>query len=136
MRFMALYKPGTDGGPPPTEQEMTDMGQLIEEMAKAGTLIATGGLSPSSRGFRVRYDGGKMTVTDGPFAETKELVGGYAILEAKSKDHAIDLTKHFLSVVRAGESEVRELWEAPIPAQSPASDQAPGEQAQKQTAKR
>jgi hypothetical protein len=136
MRFMALYKPGTDGGLPPTEQEMTDMGQLIEEMAKAGTLIATGGLSPSSRGFRVRYDGGKMTVTDGPFAETKELVGGYAILEAKSKDHAVDLTKHFLSVVRAGESEVRELWEAPIPAQSPASDEAPGKQAQKQTAKR
>ena len=136
MRFMALYKPGTDGGAPPTEQEMTDMGQLIEEMAKAGTLIATGGLSPSARGFRVRYDGGKMTVTDGPFAETKELVGGYAILEARSKEHALELTKHFLSVVRAGESEVRELWEAPIPAQSPASDEAPGKQAQKQTAKR
>ena len=136
MRFLALYKPGTDGGAPPTEQEMTDMGQLIEEMAKAGVLVATGGLSPSSRGARVRYEGGKMTVTDGPFAETKELVGGYAILEAKSKEHAIDLTKRFLSVVRAGESEVRELWEAPIPSPSPASDQAPGKQAQKQTAKR
>jgi hypothetical protein len=130
MRFMTLYKPGTDGGTPPTEREMADMGRLIEEMTKAGTLVATGGLLPSSQGARVRYDGGKMTVIDGPFAEAKELVGGYAIIEAKSKAHAIELTKRFLSVVRGGESEVRELWEAPI------TPPAPGKQAPKQTAKR
>lgn len=113
MRFLTLYKPGTDGGAPPTEQEIADMGRLIEDMTKAGVLVDTGGLLPSSNGARVRYDGGKLTVTDGPFAETKELVGGYAIIRAKSKAEAIDLTKRFLSVVRAGESEVREMWEMP-----------------------
>ena len=133
MRFLALYKPGTDGGQPPTEREMAEMGRFIEEMSQAGVLIATGGLLPSSRGARVRYEGGKTTVTDGPFAETKELVGGYAILEAKSKAEAIELTKRFLSVVRAGESEVREMWD-----EAGCSDteraHAPQAQAQKQTA--
>lgn len=136
MRFMTLYKPGVDGGPPPTEREMADMGQLIDEMAKAGILIATGGLLPSANGARVRYDGGKMTVIDGPFAETKELVGGYAIIEAKSKAQAIELTKRFLSVVRGGESEVRELWDAPIPPADVAGSRAAGKQAQKNMAKR
>ena len=133
MRFLTLYKPGTDGGRPPSEQEMADMGRFIEEMSRTGVLIATGGLLPSSHGARVRYEGGRMTVTDGPFAETKELVGGYAILEAKSKADAIELTKRFLSVVRAGESEVREMWD-----EAGCSDteraQAPQAQAQKQTA--
>ena len=136
MRFLTLYKPGVEGGSPPTEQEMADMGQLIEEMTKAGTLIATGGLLPSAKGARVRYDGGKMTVTDGPFAETKELVGGYAVIEAKSKAHAIELTKRFLSVVRGGESEVREMWDAPTPPADVAGSRAAGKQAQKNMAKR
>jgi hypothetical protein len=133
MRFLALYRPGTDGGAPPTELEMAEMGRFIDEMTKAGSLIATGGLLPSSRGARVRYDGGKMTVVDGPFAETKELVGGYAILEARSRTEAIDLTKRFLSVVRAGESEVREMWGAEGCAE-PVGGQR--EQAQAQTATR
>jgi hypothetical protein len=135
MRFLTLYKPGTDGGRPPSEQEMADMGRFIEEMSRAGVLIATGGLLPSSHGARVRYEGGKTTVTDGPFAETKELVGGYAILEAKSKADAIELTKRFLSVVRAGESEVREMWDE---AGCSDTEQAHASQAQarKQTAGR
>jgi hypothetical protein len=113
MRFMTLYKPGKESDAPPTQKEMADMGQLIEEMAKAGVLIATDGLQPSSKGARVRISGGKFTVTDGPFTETKELVAGYAIIQAKSKEEAIELTKRFLKVVGEGESEIRLMHDAP-----------------------
>jgi hypothetical protein len=91
MRFMVLYKPGKETDAPPSEREMADVGQLIEEMAKSGVLIATDGLQPSSKGARGRISGRKFNVTDGPFAETKELVAGYAILSVKSKAEAIEL---------------------------------------------
>jgi hypothetical protein len=113
MRFMTLYKPGKESDAPPSQQEMADMGQLIEEMAKAGVLIATDGLQPSSKGTRVRISGGKFTVTDGPFTETKELVAGYAIVQAKSKEEAIELAKRFLKVVGEGESEIRLMHDVP-----------------------
>ena len=89
------------------------MGQLIDEMARAGVLIATDGLQPSSKGARVRLSGGKFTVTDGPFTETKELVAGYAIIQVKSKEEAIELTKRFLKVVGKGESEIRLMHDVP-----------------------
>ena len=110
---MTLYKPGRESDAPPTEKEMADMGQLIEDMAKAGVLIATDGLQPSSKGARVRISGGKFTVIDGPFTETKELIAGYAIIQAKSKEEAIELTKRFLKVVGEGESEIRLMHETP-----------------------
>ena len=113
MRFMTLYKPGKESDAPPTQKEMADMGQLIEEMAKAGVLIATDGLQPSSKGARVRISDGKFTVTDGPFTEAKELVAGYAIIQAKSKEEAIELTKRFLKVVGEGESEIRLMHDVP-----------------------
>jgi hypothetical protein len=113
MRFMMLYKPGKESDSPPTQQEMAAMGQLIDEMANAGVLIATDGLQPSSKGVRGRITGGKFTVTDGPFTETKELIAGYAIVQAKSKQEAIELAKRFLSVVGDGESEIRLMHEAP-----------------------
>jgi hypothetical protein len=113
MRFMMLYKPGRESDAPPTEQEMRDMGQLIDDMAKAGVLIATDGLQVSSKGARVRISGGKFTVIDGPFTETKELVAGYAIVQAKSKQEAIELAKRFLSVVGEGESEIRLMHDVP-----------------------
>ena len=109
MRFMVLYKPGRETDAPPSEREMADVGQLIEEMAKAGVLIATDGLQPSSKGARVRISGGKFSVTDGPFTETKELVAGYAILSVKSKAEAIEWAKRFLKVMGEGESEVRQM---------------------------
>jgi hypothetical protein len=113
MRYMTLYKPGTENDMP-TEKEMAAVGQLIQEMAKAGTLITTDGLQPSSKGARVRIDStGKVTVIDGPFTETKELVGGYAIINAKSKAEAIELTKRFLKVMGRGESEIRLMQDAP-----------------------
>jgi len=113
MRFMMLYKPGKETNAPPSQQEIAAMGQLIGDMAKAGVLIATDGLQHSSKGARVRIDGGKFTVTDGPFTEAKELVAGFAIVQAKSKAEAIELAKRFLTVVGEGESEIRLMHDAP-----------------------
>jgi hypothetical protein len=88
---------------------MAKMGQLIEEMTKAGTLVATEGCLPTSKGARVRRSGGKVSVTDGPFTESKEVIAGFALLEAKSKAEAIDLTRRFLEVVGEGECELRQI---------------------------
>jgi hypothetical protein len=112
MRYLMVYKPGKDGGSPPQQQELERMGRFIEEMVKEGVLLDTNGLLPSSLGTRVRISGGKFTVTDGPFAETKELIGGYAIVRANSMDHAIDLAKRFLAVTGEGETEIRQIAEA------------------------
>jgi hypothetical protein len=115
MRFLCLYKPGKPERPP-TQQEMAEMGKLIEEAMKAGWLISTEGCLPTSAGARVRLSEGKFSVTDGPFAETKEVVGGFAIIKASSKQEAIERTKHFLQVAGGGESELRQLYEAPAAA--------------------
>jgi hypothetical protein len=112
MRFLCLYKPSQAEGAPPTQGEMAAMGKLIEEMTKEGTLLSTEGCQPSAKGARVRLTGGQITVTDGPFIETKELIGGFAIIQAKSKAEAIELTKRFLKVAGDGESEIRQLHEA------------------------
>jgi hypothetical protein len=92
---------------------MAAMGKLIDEMSKAGVLLATEGCLPSSRGARVRISGGKFTVTDGPFSETKEVIGGFALFQVKSKEEAIEWTKRFLKLAGDGESEIREIYEAP-----------------------
>ncbi len=89
------------------------MAKLIEEMAKAGVLLATDGLQPSSKGARVRISGGKFTVTDGPFTEAKELIAGHAIVQVKSKEEAIEWAKRFLKVMGEGESEIRQMHDAP-----------------------
>jgi hypothetical protein len=78
-------------------------------------LVSTGGCLPSSLGAKVRRAGGDYAVTDGPFTEAKEVVGGFAILEARSKEHAIELNKRFLAVAGDGEVELRQLFEAPVP---------------------
>jgi hypothetical protein len=108
MRYMSIYK-NVERGTPPTQEEMAGMGALIEEYMKSGALIETGGLLPSKTGFRVRRSGGKITVTDGPFTEAKEVVGGYAIMEAKSNEEMLKFTKHFLEVAGDGECEVRPM---------------------------
>ena len=113
MRFLCIYKPGVPEGAPPTQEEMTHMGGLIEEMTRAGVLITTEGCQPSAKGFRVRVDGSDFTVTDGPFSETKELIGGFAIIQVASKEEAVAWTKRFLTVAGRGESEVRLLHEMP-----------------------
>jgi hypothetical protein len=113
MRFMMLYKPGRETDAPPTAAEMAAMGELIGDMAKSGVLIATDGLQPSAKGTRVRIDGGKFAVTDGPFAETKELIAGYAIVRVNSKAEAVELAKRFLKVVGEGVSEIRLMHDEP-----------------------
>jgi hypothetical protein len=85
-------------GQAPSEQLMQDMGKLIEEMTRKGALVSTAGLRPTSEGVRVRLRGGKLSTSDGPFTETKEVIGGYAVLEAKSMQEAVELTKGFLRV--------------------------------------
>lgn len=111
MRFLSIYK-SAETAVPPTQDEMDRMGELIEEFTRAGVLIATEGCLPSARGARVRRDGERYTVSDGPFTESKELVGGFAILEADSKEHAVELTRRFLGVAGNGECEIRQLYQA------------------------
>jgi hypothetical protein len=112
MKFISLYK-SVEKGVPPSQEEMATMGKLIEEGMKAGWLLATEGCMPSAMGVRVRLDGGKVSVTDGPFTESKEVVGGFAILQANSKAEVIELAKQFLRVVGTGECELRQMYEAP-----------------------
>ena len=89
---------------------MAQMAKLIEESMKSGVLLATEGCLPSALGARVRRSEGKMTVTDGPFAETKEVIGGFAILQANSKEEAIEIAKRFLDVAGEGECEIRQIF--------------------------
>jgi hypothetical protein len=111
MKFLSIYKTA-ERSTPPTEQEMAAMGKLIEEGFKAGWLVATEGCLPTALGARVRKAGSKLTVTDGPFAEAKEVVGGFAILNAGSKQEAIELTRKFLQIAGDGECELRQVFEA------------------------
>jgi len=111
MRFLCLYKPssGECGGPNP--EHMAVMGKFMEESFKSGILIATEGCMHSAKGARVRLASGKITVTDGPFAETKELVGGFALLNAKSKEEAVKYTEEFIKIAGDGETEIRQVYE-------------------------
>ncbi len=113
MRFMRLYKPGIESETPPSQEERAAAGHLISEMASAGVLLATDGLQPSSKGARLRLQGGQFSVVDGPFAETKELIAGYAIVRVGSKDEAMAWAKRFLQVMGGGESEIRLMHDAP-----------------------
>ena len=111
MRFLSIYK-NVERNTPPTPEEMATMGKLIEEGFKSGWLLATEGCLPSALGSRIRIDSGKITVSDGPFTESKEVVGGFALLQAPSKEAAIELTRQFLQVTGRGECELRQLYEA------------------------
>ena len=98
MRFLSMIRIDETTGQAPSEQLMTDMGKLIEEWTKAGILVRTAGLRPTAEGVRVRSRHGKLSTTDGPFTESKEVIGGFAILEAKNKQEAVELTKRFLEI--------------------------------------
>jgi hypothetical protein len=95
---MSMIRIQENTGQVPSEQLMNDMGKLIEEMTRTGQLVSTAGLRPTSEGVRVRLRRGKLSMVDGPFTETKEVIGGYALLEAKSKAEAVELTKRFLKI--------------------------------------
>ena len=110
MKFLSIYKT-VERNTPPTQQEMAAMGNLVEEGFKAGWLLGTEGCLPSALGARVRRSSGNINVTDGPFTESKEVVGGFAILKANSKEEAIQLAKDFLKLAGDGECELRQIWE-------------------------
>ncbi len=110
MKFLSMYKT-VERNIPPTAEEMEAMGKLVEQGFKEGWLVATEGCLPSAMGARVRRDGTKISVTDGPFTESKEVVGGFAILKANSKAEAIQMAKDFLNFVGDGECELRQIYE-------------------------
>jgi hypothetical protein len=119
MRFIGILKADkdTEAGVLPNEKFLTEMGAFFEEGTKSRVILAGDGLQPSSQGLRVRYSGSKRMVTDGPFAETKELIAGYAIIQVKSRDEAIEWTKRFVQVDAPGrygaqsECEIRQIFE-------------------------
>ena len=98
MRFLSMIRIDEKTGQKPSERLMTEMGKLIDEMTREGTLVRTAGLRPTREGKRVRLRKGQLSTVDGPFTETKEVIGGFAILEAASMSEAIELTKRFLRV--------------------------------------
>jgi hypothetical protein len=109
---MALFRPTEEPVGLPSEEEMAALGTLIAELSKEGVLVAMDGLASSATGAMIRQTNGTMTVTDGPFAETKELVAGYAILNAQSKEHMIELTKRIAKALGGdGLLEIRQLHE-------------------------
>ena len=98
MRFLSLIRVNESAGKKPDERLINDMTQLMTEMTADGTLLDTGGLCPTAQGKRVRLSRGKQTVSDGPFTESKEVIGGYAMLQADSVEHALQLVRRFLDV--------------------------------------
>ena len=111
MRFMVLVKasPASESGQMPTEQELTEMLRFNEELVKAGVLLAGEGLHPSSRGVRIRYDGGERTVVEGPFGATSELLAGFWLLQLKSREEAVEWAKRI--PFHEGEVEIRQVFE-------------------------
>lgn len=117
MRFMIMVRANalSESGETPDDPEMfAEMAAYHEELAKAGVLLDASGLQPSARGFRVRYTGGKPAIVDGPFAETKELIAGYTLIQVRSRDEALEWARRFPAPFGKhddGEIEVRQLYE-------------------------
>jgi hypothetical protein len=116
MRFMIIRKADrdTEAGVMPSEELLAAMGAYMEEMGKAGILLGGEGLQPSAKGVRVQFSKGKPTVIDGPFAETKELIAGYSLIQVKSREEAIDWARRWPAADANGEAvlEIRQLFEA------------------------
>jgi hypothetical protein len=112
MRYLSVFK-AVETGKPPSPEMMEKMGKLVEDSMKKGELLATEGCLPSALGMRVRRAGDKVTVKDGPFTESKEVIGGFAILQANSKEEVIEMTRKFLAVAGDGECEIRQVYEGP-----------------------
>jgi hypothetical protein len=109
MRFLSVYQ-APERTTAPTEEEKIVMGRFIEQGMKSGVLLATEGCMPTAHGARVRLSGGKLTTTDGPFAEAKEVIAGFALLQAASKEEALAYVREFLNVVGGGVCELRQLY--------------------------
>jgi hypothetical protein len=112
MKFVVFVKATeeSEAGQMPSEAELAEMGNFNEELVKAGVMLGGDGLHPSSKGVRIRFDGDEQTVVDGPFAETKELIAGYWIIQAKDREEVVEWMKR--SPFRDGEVEIRQVFEA------------------------
>ncbi|HEY1327336.1 MAG TPA: YciI family protein [Casimicrobiaceae bacterium] len=122
MRFIMMVKadPSFEAGVPPKPELIAAIGKLTEEMTRSGVMVQTGGLMPSAKGARVRVAGGRITAVDGPFSETKELIGGYAIVDVGSRSDALALARRFMEIhvevlgaAYEGECEIRQMFEGP-----------------------
>jgi hypothetical protein len=116
MRFMIIIKasPASEAGALPEERLIATMADYHEQLARAGVLLDANGLQPSSRGWRVRWSGGRQSVVDGPFAETQELIAGYTLIQVRSREEALEWSRRFPAPHGAGveaEIEVRPLFE-------------------------
>ncbi len=111
MRFLG-YTLGDESipMPPPSPEFMEEMGAFMEEATTAGVIVATGGIAPTSMGAKITLKDGEFTVTDGPFTESKELIGGWALLECRDLDEAVEWSKRFISVIGDGEVRVRPVF--------------------------
>lgn len=142
MRFMVLVKAdkNSEAGVLPSKELIADMGAFNEEMVKAGVMLAGEGLQPSSKGARIAFSGGKRTVTDGPFPETKDLVAGFWIIQVQSKQEAIDWISR--APFQGGEVEIRQVFEASdfppeiFPPEHAAREQALRDELQRKATKR
>lgn len=125
MRFMIMVKSTENAGPPPMAL-MDAIGKLGEEATRAGAMVEAGGLLPSAMGAKVRLSGGELVITDGPFTESKELIGGYAVYDVKSMQEAIEWTSRFMQLHKEhwpgweGESEIRQIFD--VPSSAPAGE--------------
>ena len=128
MRFMMIVKASkeSEAGVMPTDEMIATMGKYNEELIKAGVLVDLSGLQPTSKGFRVKFSGGKRTIVDGPFTESKELIAGYWVIDVKSREDALEWAKKVPAPQERGEGEieVRQFFELEDFAPSPAIDEA------------
>ena len=128
MRFMMIVKASkeSEAGVMPTDEMIATMGKYNEELIKAGVLVDLSGLQPTAKGFRVKFSGGKRTIVDGPFTESKELIAGYWVINVKSREEALEWAKKVPAPEERGEGEieVRQFFELEDFAPSPAIDEA------------
>jgi len=110
MKFLMTY--ASTSKVPPTPEQMAAIGKFSQEMAATGNLLMTGGLQRPTKGTRVQFAGGKFTVLDGPYAETKELIDGFALIDVKSHEEALALAKRFMSIAGEGDGEVLQVFDS------------------------
>lgn len=110
MKFLMTYA-AANRNAPPTPEHMAAIQRFSEEMTKAGILLMTGGMIKPTKGTKVRMAGGKYSVTDGPFAESKELIDGFALVQTKSKQEALDVSERFMRIAGDGEGEILQVFE-------------------------
>jgi hypothetical protein len=139
MRILGMLRAdeASEAGVPPSKELIEGMGAFVEEMTKAGVMIATDGLQPSSEGKRVKLANGRLTVIDGPFTESKELVASYAVFQVESMDEAVKWTTRLLEILGSGECELRPIFDpSDFPAEIFSPDEAAREQATRERMRR